>query len=358
MSDVFLLGSGFSKAVSRQMPVTKELSRLILARYKSVKDLPSEIRDMIEEDVEKALTFLATSKPWLAETENLRHRVWYLEIAHVIRYLFLENSRDPSVWGTNRPPKWFDSLIAYWHSNRSTVITLNYDTLIERVASTTYEAKRRPIPTGHLYPIRLTPATVQGGIQFLHSNENDRPQDTFKLFKLHGSTNWFYSGRSDFFGEELFYVPCNGGVDGVFDIAEGRDADNVDWCRLGGKSALIIPPTLDKTVFFQHEALRSMWFQAGQAIRSADRLICLGYSLPKSDLTMAQFLKSCAPAKQTCFEIVNLEQRDQHFAETIGGDIYEFRQELVGDEQCVPKFVIKGLMNDRDEQVRAARELR
>ncbi len=340
------------------MPVTKELSGSILTRNKSAKDLPPEIRGKIKEDVEKALTFLATAKPWLAETENLRHRVWYLEITNVIRYLFLENSRDPSIWGTNRPPKWFDSLIAYWHSNRSTVITLNYDTLIERVASTTYEATRRPIPTGHLYPIRLTPATVQGNMQFLDPNENARPQDTFKLFKLHGSTNWFYSGRSEFFGEELFYTPCNGGLDGVFDIAEGRDTDNVDWCRLGGKSALIIPPTLDKTVFFQHEALRSMWFQAGQAIRGADRVICLGYSLPKSDLTMVQFLKSCAPTKQIRFEIVNPEQRDQHFTEMIGDGIYEFRQEVVKDEKCIPKYVIKELMKAPEEQSGALMELR
>ena len=356
MSEVFLLGSGFSKAVSRQMPVTKELSREILARYKSANDLPPEIRRMIEEDVEKALTFLAAEKPWLAETENLRHKVISLELTHVIRYLFLEKSRDALVWGINKPPAWLDSLLAYWHNNRCAVITLNYDTLIERVASTTYDAKRPKIPTDQLYPIRLTPATSQNPAHQTRAIEIEEPIKTFKLFKLHGSINWFYSGRSDFFGEELFYVPCNGGVDGVFDMTDGHDADNVDWCRLGGKCPLIIPPMLDKSVFFEHEALRSMWFQASQATRTADRVICFGYSLPKSDLAMSQFLNSCAPPNRVCFEIVNLERRDQHFAETIGSELYEFRQEL-SEDKCVPMFVISNLIENRDEKARLLRQL-
>ena len=172
---------------------------------------------------------------------------------------------------------------------------------------------------------------------------------TFKLFKIHGSTNWFYSGRSDFFGEELFYVPCKGGLDDAFGVEEVPAPFTVDLRRLrGGKTSLIIPPTLDKSVFFQHEALRSMWFQAGDAIKKASRVICFGYSLPASDLTMAQFLKSSAPPNCVRFEIVDLELRDnfeskvQHFERIVGNGSYEFHQGYSGTD-CVQNFVLSNL---------------
>lgn len=134
--------------------------------------------------------------------------------------------RGPTVWGTNQPPLWLEALITYWHDNRSSVITLNYDTLIERVASSVYWQKRsKPIPTGQLYPIILTPAEQRNESVHSEPNKSENALETFKLFKLHGSTNWFYSGRSDFFGEPLFYVPCKGGVDGPFDAFLGHDAE-------------------------------------------------------------------------------------------------------------------------------------
>ena len=55
MSDVFLLGAGFSKAVSYRMPVTKELSQEILETYEFQEPISPEIRSMLQEDFEKAL---------------------------------------------------------------------------------------------------------------------------------------------------------------------------------------------------------------------------------------------------------------------------------------------------------------
>lgn len=359
MNDVFILGAGFSKAVSSKMPITKELSREVLEWYKLQNGIDLNIRNMIEEDFEKALTFLASDKPWLSETENLRHRALYLDLTTVIRYWFLQKSRDPSVWGNNRPPNWLEALIAYWHNNQSSVITLNYDTLLERVASATYSPKRPTIPTTNLYPIRLTPAALQNDPVQTRCIETEKRMETFKLFKLHGSINWFYSGRPEFFGEQLYFVPCNGGLDGVFDMVDGSDPDRVDWHRLGGKPPLIVPPTLNKSAFFQHESLRSMWFQAGEAIKRASKIVCFGYSLPDSDLTIVQFLKSCRPQEQIAFEIVDLEtgnkfeSKVEHFDRLIGKDLYKFQQKYSGTAS-IPEFVIKNLIKDPQDKAQAA----
>jgi hypothetical protein len=348
MNDVFILGAGFSKAISQKMPIIKggQFSQEVLKRYEVKDAIPAEIRRMLEENFESALSFLASDKPWLSESENQRHRAIYLCLTNAIRRVFWRKSKNPEVWNVNSPYHWLEELIAYWHNNRCAVITLNYDTLIECVASTIYSKKRPAIPTGDLYPIRFTKAALTNGLNQAASCKIANPMATFRLFKLHGSINWFYSGHSNFFGEELFYVPCIDGIDGVFD-----GADNTDWPRLKEKCPLIVPPASDKSGFFQHKDLGSMWFQGGEIIKQANRIICLGYSLPESDLTMAQFLRSCAPASRIRFEIVDLTERDkceskvEHFTRMIGKESYEYRQEYSGG-CCIPRFILKELIND------------
>src|ERR1019366_7933616 len=181
-------------AFSEKMPTIKgrEFSQEVLKRY-DVKDaIPAEIRCMLEENFESALSFLASDKPWLSESENQRQRVIYLNLTNVIRRMFWLKSKDLAVWNVTIPPHWLEELIAYWHNNRCVVITLNYDTLIECIASTIYSKKRPAIPTGDLYPIRFTEAAQTNGLIQATSHKIENPMATFRLFKLHGSINWFY----------------------------------------------------------------------------------------------------------------------------------------------------------------------
>jgi hypothetical protein len=103
MSDVFLLGAGFSKAISNEMPITKELGRLVVGRYKYRDHIDPMILSMMEEDegqgFEKALTFLTQDKPWLPESENLRHKALYLDLANVIRGVLQGDNERPDRLG-------------------------------------------------------------------------------------------------------------------------------------------------------------------------------------------------------------------------------------------------------------------
>lgn len=349
MSHVFLLGAGFSKAISHEMPLLKELSEQVLIRYNGADRISSNIRTMIEDNFEKALTFLASDNPWMAESDNLRHKALYLDLTHVIRGILSEKSRTATVWGLNSPPLWLEALITHWHTGRHSVLTLNYDTLIERVAgAVNWRGRATPIPTGELYSIPFTPAGQRETALVGHE-----PCETFKLFKLHGSINWFYSGRSSFFGEDIFYVPCMGGIDGVFDANEGRDPERQHWKNIRDKTALIIPPTLDKSVFLQHESLRSMWLQAGKAISQATKIICMGYSLPISDGTMASFLKSVAPPARIPLEIVDRDPLRDRFSEALGAKTYDMQQVFTGVD-CIPEFVLKNCIPNEQDRVHVA----
>src|SRR6266496_2205854 len=121
MSDVFILGAGFSKAISNEMPITKELARQVVARYKYKDRIDPMILSMMVEDegqgFEKALTFLTQNSPWLPESENLRHKALYLDFANAIRSIFNDIMKSPMVWGSNQPPLWLEALITYWHDN-------------------------------------------------------------------------------------------------------------------------------------------------------------------------------------------------------------------------------------------------
>ena len=80
MGDVFLLGAGFSKAVSDDMPLLQELSSQIRGR---LSDLPESL-STLGDNIEIWLSYLSQPHPWLRESENLRNRALALEITEEI----------------------------------------------------------------------------------------------------------------------------------------------------------------------------------------------------------------------------------------------------------------------------------
>jgi hypothetical protein len=52
---------------------------------------------------------------------------------------------------------------------------------------------------------------------------------------------------------------------------------------------LIVPPTLNKSLYFNNETVRSQWILARRALADAARIFIIGYSLPRGDL-MVNFM--------------------------------------------------------------------
>ncbi len=312
MQDVYILGAGFSKAICEQMPVLSEFGQ-----HFQQSD-PGPIREAFENqsryatelsrNVELLLTYLSQQKPWLTEAENLRDRALFLELSRGIAG-FLNCRTAESLRQLGDCPRWLNHLVGAWHGNRSTVISFNYDTLVETVAGDfTCQGKKVKIGCGRLYPVPLSPANLRNAGPF-----GEPMQHTFTLVKLHGSVNWFYSGRPNFAGETIYYVKTMEGMHAVF---EGDSAICYQMASVVDKVPLIIPPTLEKSMISQHETLSTLWLRASQALKQADRIFCLGYSLPESDLPVRFLLSGLAPSKAS-FEIVNLENRCDHFAKLL-----------------------------------------
>ena len=302
--DVFILGAGFSKAINSRMPTMKELTAAVSERIEiSELSLPPPLRDSedrgraLESNIELWMTYLSQRQPWLDESFNQYNLALATRIRRYIKEIINQSTSD----SMESAPTWLGPLLEEWSARQVSVITLNYDTLVERAA----EALSKPevngghgVSTSQVYPpyfssIRSRTATLVSA----------SPLDTFTYLKLHGSVNWHYSGREDFYGETIFYS----------DVSpwgpKQNDHEKKSRLTAGDKETLIILPVSEKTTFFNNETVRRLWQEASDHLEGATRVFVIGYSLPISDLGMQFFLKRSLPIQGTPWYIVDTDKK-------------------------------------------------
>ncbi len=293
--DVFILGAGFSRAISESMPLLRDLPPRVLSRL-GKRALEAESVPFMTENVEMALSYLSQRHPWLAESEYLRNRALALEIAAAIGAEL--NARTAEVLRDVQPvPDWLSRLVHWMHRHQSVIITFNYDTLLERAFATIPTEEGWEQGESTVYYEQLLPrgmfAAVQGALGI-------GPVRTAEVLKLHGSLNWFYSGRASYHGELIHEVGYGGWTftekefagDGVF-----------------GRVPLIVPPVTDKGSYFEHEGVRFLWNLASQRLREAKRIFAIGYSLPATDLPVRFLLRSSSIAEGVPVYIVDVSEQ-------------------------------------------------
>jgi hypothetical protein len=325
-ADVFLLGAGFSRAVSERMPLLQDLAKHVAGRLS--KDLvPPEVMQMMDENFAHALSYLEQAKPWLTEADNLRHRALFLEFSSFIAEDLEEIGREITRNDGRGVPAWIQELIRHWHSQRCIVLSLNYDTLIETIAAETKVADDHAIAARDLYPPLVTDAALRSG------SASEKPRlKTFRLLKLHGSTNWYYSGRMEAQGEPIYFVPPHA------EDPASKEQHEYRLRSVADKYPFLVPPIFDKSSLFTHETIRALWFEAGEALHRARRVVAMGYSLPESDLTMMHFLRTRL-GNDAQVEIVDpSEKAADNFRRVLGKRPVHLRQCFSGSE-CIREFV-------------------
>jgi hypothetical protein len=334
MHTVFILGAGFSRAVYPGMPLLKDLSQRTWDSYSGKDLVPADIANLLKSDIEEGLSYLIQPKPWLRESEVLRHRAIFLELTMVIAAVF-EMQMEPATYSDQ--PSWVSDFIRFWHENQCTVLTLNYDTLVEAAAhETTVTAASQPgsrkgISSWAIYPPYLTNATMRTASLL---SVGARPK-SFHLLKLHGSINWYYSGRNDTSGETIYFVPQCGTV-GSWTQHE-RDMQTESRAAVADKYPFLIPPVFDKAALLSHETIRSIWFESGEAIKRASRVVFIGYSLPPTDRTMHHFLRE-ALGESAHIEIIDCNPSALiHYRQRLGIAGDRITQPFSGPD-CIAKF--------------------
>ena len=283
--------------------------------------IPSILREL--GNVESWMTYLSQPQPWLREETYHRHLALARDIRRGIRDAI---ARYKASAMQQALPSWLPTLIRQWHLSQVSVITLNYDTIIESACRAPVTEDSREIFPQEVYPPYFAGIGSRSGAGFFGS----RKLETFNYFKLHGSANWYYSGRDDFYGETIFcsVVPpweAGSSQEEIFPPPAARD-----------KEYLIIPPVTDKLTYFNNETVRRLWQEAQNALWSADRIFIIGYSLPPSDLGMRFFLQDGQPNEITKAPVYIID-RDE---------------EVVGRyEQLLPRQNVIGEFSGRDTVV-------
>lgn len=126
-NDVFILGAGFSRAVSSRMPLTDELGNACLA-LNDLAGAPGVPAAFTGGRFETWLSSIAEPQPYEPEPSNLANQVLFVKFSDAIGQVL--GSLVDSVLSVS-PPRWLAKFVTATHVRQATVITFNYDTLVE-----------------------------------------------------------------------------------------------------------------------------------------------------------------------------------------------------------------------------------
>jgi hypothetical protein len=273
--DVFVLGAGFSRAISPSMPLLSDLAQALME--------PAEFLSF-GGSLEQWLSYLAEDHPWLTAAENAQQHVAFLQQSSRLAAQVRAAQVSAVAEGL---PTWLAKLVDLWHRGRSTVLSFNYDMLVERAATMVLGFGGQGAPT-EVYPIPPAPLRMRRRAE----PDRERRPDTFRLLKLHGSLNWLHSGQVGARSETIY--DSNAGTGWAFG-PEDEDA------RIGALAPdmvpFIVPPTQGTTAFFNHELIRAQWQMARDAVASAERVFFLGHSLPDGGGMLRALLRGVARGK-------------------------------------------------------------
>ncbi|MFC6021862.1 hypothetical protein ACFP2T_37585 [Plantactinospora solaniradicis] len=290
MRTVLVLGAGFSYAISPKMPLTDELGNLIRGRVAEVSTrMP---RAFTGGYFEAWLSRLAEPQPDLTPAQNATNYGLFLQIAAELHRLLQE--RELAVL-SDKPPWWLQRLVGLLHATRTTAITFNYDTLVERTAP--YLMLSDWKEHGFAKPFNV----VQEIPPSLHRSGwiVDRGAATFRLLKLHGSLDSYWvqndsSGATISRRDDL----------GTWGTAKAVD-EQQRRRQLPGREPYIVPPAAAKSAFYTNPIARELWRSAAEALQAADRIALVGYSIPPTDLVTSGMLADALAAGAKTVEVVN-----------------------------------------------------
>ena len=324
MNDAFILGAGFSKAIHAEMPTLTDLTDEVTKRLRrSEHSLPQPLMEL-DNNIELWITYLSQRQPWLTEYENDSNKSLAGLIRHHIGEVIQERTARAS---QTEAPRWLNRLIEMWHREQATVITLNYDTLVERASKQVQATEKvNQILSAQIYPPYFSDVQARSGAGVW----GEGSLKTFSFLKLHGSINWYYSGRDNFFGETILFSE---------DLPFGHETWNDVHSRRPqsrDKEPLIIPPATEKNAYFNNETVRRLWREAGRALQEAKRVFIIGYSLPLSDLGMKFFLTKHRPNQSTPIFLVNTDpQVAAHYQKLMTWDVCD---EFVDKQKPIERF--------------------
>lgn len=216
---------------------------------------------------------------------------------------------------TDKTSRYYDLFWKNVISNvpNSSVITLNYDTLLEQAFDFLFKdhcyidysiplMNYEKLPELTQYNFWVNPRMPVS----VEENINPLP---IKILKLHGSLNWKYCGCCN----QTLLTPWDRKIDlnrGKFLGYTYPDNEEYEYrCPIDGTEfrTLIIPPSYLKTIL--HPVISQLIGEASREIRATKKIVFIGYSLSDADLHIkALFKKNIDPGIEIV--VINPKQKE------------------------------------------------
>ncbi len=288
---VYVLGAGFSKAVHDAMPITNELGTAL--RHRLVDQVEIDLSS--GQSFEQWLSLQLTAMPFLRQDENDRRRA---DAGRVVAEIATVLDGRVEEAASERAPLWLRQLVTLWHQEKAVVLTLNYDTLVERAVNASGLAvgagssRLRTVLGDHV----TFPAPLATEAQTLGDMGSQHTQESLQLVKLHGSLNWYWTSN-DTVGTTMQRRRVKESFGGADDFGTESDFDAITALE-----RYLIPPTTSKDDYYGSVLTTKLWRTAGAALAASRQVTLLGYSLPFEDKITAQLLVQASAAS---FEVVD-----------------------------------------------------
>lgn len=300
MRTVYFLGAGASKAIDSTLPLASELLPRILEPWKRrdpdrlglVRDHLRKCHRKLSESVRRldyeSLLGLIETALWANKPLGSHSRADLEEMRKGLLYsLFIILAQaetgvpDDEVLERITP---LARLVRDCEGNPDrTIITTNYDILIEYAASQHMSNWRPsdPLPENFInYGIELRYGVgLNSSWDGLDCNPYTPDEKQCVCFKLHGSVNWLYCPECN----EVDWM-------GIRPLAAAEAfAEQWKCCKCRNKyQQLIVPPAIGKSPVYP--ALRGVWSRALDRLEEAERIVFAGFSLRESDVDIRNLL--------------------------------------------------------------------
>lgn len=280
IDEIFLLGSGFSKALAPQMPTIDDLEQeLISEEDPSLANLRTFWLDQRHSSSGEISTFehlcyLVLSRPYFFRAQEKRHyavlqdellNLIYTRIdkpevqadpdLHAALYDFLEYcSYEPTKQNSRK---------------RNLMLSFNYDLLIEKFLES-YEPSRI---WKYDYSLQLNEYETSHVIE-----TRDGSHKVLEYLKLHGSFNWFLAPSADKINlSDVFHVPLS---------SNARELIHFD------SLPVFVPMSFYKANYLKGTFFNILWNKAYSYLDLAQHINIIGYSFPESDIdNLSLFLR-------------------------------------------------------------------
>ena len=268
---IYVLGSGFSKSISKNMPSMKGLTeKLRLAEDNKYPELMEFMRNLVKRsNNSKELTSMESVCSLILGRDifyNSSVYLYYQNLQNQLVHWLYEKIDDAAKTVDSDKEEslkqFINDCVFPKDGRKALVITFNYDLLLERLFDSNPD-----LLCGLDYVIRLN--------RYFDEKKSPVDKDIFPYLKLHGSFNWFRSPGS---------IVCN--TDNVYLSEEGGYSRNLIHHN---DIPVFVPMTFSKQSYLEGSFFNVLWNIAQRYLEMAEEITFIGYGFPLTDLINLAF---------------------------------------------------------------------